>query len=66
VTVVGVLVPDPGDAVELSYCLRLIVERYVTTHGNNPATQIEVLGAIEAARHDAYLMPSKLPGALQS
>jgi hypothetical protein len=64
--VIAVAVPDPQDAVELSYCLRLIVERYVETHGNTPGTQIEVLGAIEAARHDAYLMPSKLPGALQA
>lgn len=58
-----VLVPDAGDAVELSYAVRLLIERYVARHGNNPATQIDVLGAIDAARVDVYLMPSKLPGA---
>lgn len=62
---VAIAVPDPGDAVELSYALRLIIERYVATHGNNPLTQIEVLGAIDAARVEVYFMPSKLPGATQ-
>lgn len=62
---IAIAVPDPGDAVELSYALRVIIERYVATHGNTPATQIDVLGAIDAARVDVYFMPSKLPGARQ-
>ena len=62
---IALAIPDPGDAVELSYALRLIIERYVATHGNTPITQIEVLGAVDAARADVYLMPSKLPGAHQ-
>lgn len=63
--VTHIAVPDPHDPVELSFAIRLVIERYVATHGNNPATQIDVLGAIDAARIEAYFMPSKLPGATQ-
>jgi hypothetical protein len=60
-----IAIPDPHDPVELSFAIRLVIERYVATRGNNPLTQIEVLGAVDAARVDVYLMPSKLPGAHQ-
>jgi hypothetical protein len=59
----SLLVVDPADPVELSYVLRFVLERYVATHGNTPITQIEILGALEATKAEAYLMPSKLPGA---
>lgn len=61
----GILLPDPADPVELSYAIKFLIDRYVETHGNTPLTQIEILGAVDAARVEVYLMPSKLPGATQ-